>query len=375
MGDILKITVLVIAVLVFASGCTETTEQGPKPTATPSREPINLVKMSGQDMIQRLGTGEIAGFIGWEPYPSEAIVKGYGKPLIYSGDIWSHHPCCVVAYDYDWYKNSSNPDDVLDRLTLVQVKAVDYLNSAKSRDSPDHAALVAYAMEFTGSQNQTAIELAMQGVDYDYRNDIPGTTQFTDKIKGFGIFDKDKWPQSGFENASDYANSLITNKYLDWALEHRNDSLADLKLAKPVSMRYGYLVSDLHELPFWIAYRKGWYDEAGINMTLGEGTPFTNGAFEMTQGFKENKIDAGSLGIPPVIIHRINSNDFSKDDARVGVIAGMNYNGSVIVVRNDISSMKDLAGKTVGYPGPGTIQHVLFLMAAEKEGLTVVTVQ
>jgi len=72
-----------------------------------------------------------------------------------------------------------------------------------------------------------------------------------------------------------------------------------------------------------------------------------------------------------VIIHRINSNDFSTDDARVEVIAGMNNEGSIIVVANNITSLKDLSGKTVGFPGPGTIQHVLFLMAADKEGLKV----
>ena len=55
----------------------------------------------------------------------------------------------------------------------------------------------------------------------------------------------------------------------------------------------------------------------------------------------------------------------------VGVIAGMNNEGSVIVVANNITSIMDLRGKTVGFPGPGTIQHVLFLMEADKEGLTV----
>ena len=89
------------------------------------------------------------------------------------------------------------------------------------------------------------------------------------------------------------------------------------------------------------------------------------------KALKANTVDVGSLGIPPVIIHRINSNDFSNDDARVGVIAGMNNEGSVIVVANNITSLKDLQGKTVGFPGPGTIQHVLFLMEADKEGLKV----
>jgi ABC-type nitrate/sulfonate/bicarbonate transport system substrate-binding protein len=33
--------------------------------------------------------------------------------------------------------------------------------------------------------------------------------------------------------------------------------------------------------------------------------------------------------------------------------------------------MKDLEGKTLAYPGPGTVQHFLVLMAAEQDGAKV----
>jgi len=67
----------------------------------------------------------------------------------------------------------------------------------------------------------------------------------------------------------------------------------------------------------------------------------------MQKGFKTGNVDIGSLGISPIIIHSINSNDFTINDARVGVIAGMNDEGSVLVVANNISSIKDLRGRTV----------------------------
>jgi len=57
---------------------------------------------------------------------------------------------------------------------------------------------------------------------------------------------------------------------------------------------------------------------------------------------------------------------FSNDDARVGVIAGMNNEGSVIVVGNNITSLKDLQGKTVGFPGPGTITACSFPHGGRK---------
>lgn len=357
--------VLIIIVGILAGGCLEskkTPEEG---------APINLVKMTGQEMIQRLGTGEIAGFIMWEPYPAIAVTKGYGKNLIYSGKIWSEHPCCVIAYDEDWYKNTNNSDEILKRMALAQLKSVEYINNAKQDDSPDHEELINYTMQFGGMTDPEAANLSLADVEFVYNTNVEGATKFIRKIQDFNIFDMEKWNQSGFKDASDYANSLVTNNYVEWAIDNKDNDLKKISLKEPVNIRYGYLINDIHELPFYVGWQKGYYKELGINITVGEGAPFQNGAFEMQKGFKSNTIDIGSLGIPPVIIHRINSNDFSKDDARVGVIAGMNNEGSVIVVANNITSMKDLQGKTVGFPGQGTIQHVLFLMEADKEGLKV----
>jgi len=360
-----SLKLLLVAILAISiAGCLESKK-------TEVSEPVNLVKMSGQDMVQRLGTGEIAGFIMWEPYPAIAITKGYGKPLLYSGKIWKEHPCCVVAYDYDWYKKTKNADDILNRMALVQLRSVEYINNAKPGGSSDHEDLINYTMEFGGMTDRAAANLSLQDVEFVYLTDIPGTTTFIKRIQDFGIFDPEKWNQSGYKNASDYANSLITSSYVDWAIQNKEADIKSIALKEPVTIRYAYLVNDIHELPFYVAWKKGWYKDAGINITLAEGAPFQNGAFEMQKGFKASTVDVGSLGIPPVIIHRINSNDFTSDDARVGVIAGMNDEGSVIVVASNITSMKDLRGKTVGYPGPGTIQHVLFLMAADKEGIKV----
>ncbi len=352
----------VIILTVFLAGCIDADEK---------TRPVNLVKMGGQDMVQRLGTGEIAGFIMWEPYPAIAITKGYGKALLYSGEIWDEHPCCVVAYDNDWYKNTDNADEILKRMALVQLRSVEYINNAKTTASPDHEELINFTMEFGGMTDKNAANLSLADVEFVYVPNIPGTETFIERIQNFSIFDPAKWNQSGYKNAEDYATSLITGQYVDWAVQNRNASLKNVSLKEPVTIRYAYLVNDIHELPFYIGWKKGWFEEAGINIVLAEGVPFQNGAFEMQKGFKAGTVDVGSLGLPPVIIHRINSNDFSKDDARVGVIAGMNNEGSVIVVAGNITSLRDLRGKTVGFPGPGTIQHVLFLMAADKEGIRV----
>jgi NitT/TauT family transport system substrate-binding protein len=365
MKNSMKILFVVI-ITIFIAGCIES-----KKTPEVS-EPINLVKMSGQEMVQRLGTGEIAGFIMWEPYPAIAVTKGYGKNLIFSGKIWTEHPCCVVAYDDDWYKKTNNSDEILKRMALVQLKSVEYINNAKQNDSPDHAQLINYTMQFGGMTDPAAANLSLADVEFVYNTNLAGTTTFIQKIQDLGgLFDMAKWNQSGYKNASDYANSLVTNNYVEWAVNNKDENLSAISLKEPVNIRYAYLINDIHELPFYVGWQKGYYKDLGINIIIAEGAPFQNGVFEMQKGFKANTVDVGSLGLPPVIIHRINSNDFSNDDAGVGVIAGMNNEGSVIVVANNITSLKDLKGKTVGFPGAGTIQHVLFLMEADKEGLKV----
>jgi NitT/TauT family transport system substrate-binding protein len=358
--------VIILAIFtIFVAGCLQN-KQTPESSA-----PINLVKMSGQDMIQRLGTGEIAGFMGWPPYSEIAIKKGYGKTIITSADIWKEHPCCMVAYDYNWYNKTENADEILKRVALVQLKSVAYINDAKRKESPDHQDLINFTMEFGHLNDSEIAEMSLEIIEFVYKNEIPKTTTFIGKIQDFNLFDPSKWNQSGYKNASDYSNSLITNQYVEWAEKNKDANLTSIALKEPVTIRYGYLIDDIHELPFYVAWKKGLYRDAGINITTAEGAPFQSGVFEMQKGFKTGTVDIGSLGISPIIIHSINSNDFTINDARVGVIAGMNDEGSVLVVGNNISSMKDLRGKTVGYPGPGTIQHVLLLMAADKEGLMV----
>ena len=144
-------------------------------------------------MIQRLGTGEIAGFIMWEPYPAIAVTKGYGKNLIFSGKIWTDHPCCVVAYDDDWYKKTNNSDEILKRMALVQLKSVEYINNAKQSDSPDHEQLINYTMQFGGMTDPVAANLSLADVEFVYNTNVAGTATFIQKIQDFGIFDMTKW--------------------------------------------------------------------------------------------------------------------------------------------------------------------------------------
>ncbi|MFQ6050235.1 MAG: ABC transporter substrate-binding protein [Candidatus Hydrothermarchaeota archaeon] len=128
-----------------------------------------------------------------------------------------------------------------------------------------------------------------------------------------------------------------------------------------VKVRLGYLTADLHQLAYYVAKKKGWYEEAGIEVIPVE---YINGAFEM-DGFKANEIDVGYLGTAPATIKHANL------DIPIQILAQVNNEGSAIVVGKDkgIKSVKDLKGKNIGIPGPGTVQHFLLLKALSQVGL------
>jgi NitT/TauT family transport system substrate-binding protein len=361
MKEKIGIVLILMIVCAFSAGCIDT---------EPEEEPIKLVGRGGQDMVQQLGTCDIAGCIAWEPYPSEMIVKGVGEKLMDSDEIWSHHPCCIVAYDYNWYRSNEDADEILNRVVWVHMKTTDWINEAKDQNSTNHTRLIKHAEEFT-KRDPEVIEMALKNIDFDYNLDVDGIEGWIDKAIEYDLFEERRWEESGYRDAEDYTDSLIDERYIKWAMDNADKTKNEITLNKTAEVRFGYLIEDLHHLAFWIALQEGWFEDAGINVIIAKGAPFQNGAFEMQQGFKRDEVDVGYLGIPPASIHRINTNDFSIDDARINVIAGVNYAGSAIVVGKGIDSMEDLAGETVGTPGKGTIQHLLFLMAAEDAGLTV----
>jgi len=129
-------------------------------------------------------------------------------------------------------------------------------------------------MEFGHLTDPEIAEMSLEIVEFVYKNEIPKTTTFISKIQDFNLFDPSKWNQSGYKNASDYSNSLISNKYVEWAEQNKDVNLTSLALKEPVTIRYGYLIDDIHELPFYVAWKKGIYRDAGINITIAEGAPF-----------------------------------------------------------------------------------------------------
>ena len=360
LGDVMSksLHVLIAGMVLFAGLALVTGQE--------TVEPISLVKRGGRQMVDELQMGTITGMVGWEPYPSEAILNG-GKLLWKSSEIWPHHPCCVLAYDQEWYERTPDADEILRRVVASHKEAQEWVTEAKDPGSRDYEKLVAYSMEFT-SRSREVCELALENIDFDYDIDSEGVLTYAESLRRYGLFNERQWKKSGYNDVGDYVDHMTDDRYL---AAPRNEGVGE----ELIGVRFGYLTEDLHQLSFYVACKEGIFEHHGIKPALGH-DPFENGVQEMREGFKMNSIDIGYLGIAPTMLLAINENDFDARSphhncAKVTIIAGVNYDGTALVVDPSINSMEDLAGKTVAYPGPGTVQSILVMMAAEEAGLLV----
>lgn len=122
--------------------------------------------------------------------------------------------------------------------------------------------------------------------------------------------------------------------------------------AKPPSIRIGYLLGDLHQLPFFVAEDKGFFTEEGLDIEVVG--PFEAGPAEM-DALAAGQIDMGYVGMAPAVMAAARKIPLS-------IVSGVNLEGSGLVTRTDISSVSELKSKKIATPAPGSIQYVMFGM-------------
>ena len=106
---------------------------------------------------------------------------------------------------------------------------------------------------------------------------------------------------------------------------------AEKTVATPL-IRLGYLQSDLHQLAAFVALKKNFFTDEGLNVEIGG--IFKAGPQEMT-AFAAGSLDAGYVGEAPA------TTAVANNAAEVSVVAQVNLEGSSIVIRND-SEIKDV---------------------------------
>jgi len=123
---------------------------------------------------------------------------------------------------------------------------------------------------------------------------------------------------------------------------------------------YGYLVANVHDPYVMIMKEKKLLDAEGLKVKWGE---YLAGA-SLMQFMASGEVDFGILGVVPAMITRAQGVD-------VVMLASANSEGSGLVVKAGIKTLKDLDGKTIGTPGIGSIQDAMLDMIAKDNGIKI----
>jgi len=127
------------------------------------------------------------------------------------------------------------------------------------------------------------------------------------------------------------------------------------------SIVFGYLVADqLHNPAPMIMKEFKLLEKQGLKVKWGE---FLAGAYLM-QHLASGEVDFGTCGAVPTMITR-------GRGVNVVILAGSNTEGSSVIVKDSIKTVKDLDGKAIGTPGIGSIQDAMISDIARKNNIKI----
>ncbi|HET7009430.1 MAG TPA: ABC transporter substrate-binding protein [Anaerolineales bacterium] len=176
---------------------------------------ITVVDMPPPDMRVKLESGEIAGFVAWEPWAADAVIGGAGTVLATSADIWPDHLDCVVAVDQTFA--SSQPDTVR-RFLQAHVAATQWIQDALSQPGSDnYNHLLELSAEFTQRPTEV-VEAAFANITFRSALDA----EFGDSIRSyavklieFGLIPPEKLTERGYSSVEDFADAYIDPSFLE----------------------------------------------------------------------------------------------------------------------------------------------------------------
>jgi len=318
------------------------------------------------NMKAALATGQIDGFISWEPFVSEAVMDNTGEVLMWSSEMMPNHPCCVVVASTNFIGAEDGPD-LTKRFLKAHMEATEWMLSAQEdHSSANYTLLVTLAQEFT-LKNSSVVSSAMSHLKYKYEMDSSFTSaleEFTQMYIDLNITTNETIEGMGYDSVTDFVDSYVNESLLAEA--------ADVQPSDTIlgTVRLGYLVGDIHELAQFVANdpraldgEKSMFEKYGLEVVIAEGAPFSSGGAEM-DAFVAGKVDIGYLGAPPAIVKHLNGG------AKTTIVAQANIEGSGLVVAKDsgINSIDDLVNKTISVPNTSSIQFLLLKITLEERG-------
>ncbi len=326
-----------------------------KPVPPSQNKTVYWISIPPKDQQAALVAGTVDGAVSWEPYVSDSLVAGDAHVLLWSGDIWPHHPCCVVAVKTSYLDANA---DLVARMVRAHIEAdLWILDALEHPDGANYTLLMQMGSSFSG-RNVEVVQAAVQHIEYSF--------ELTPQVTGwFGNFtqmfiDLNQTSLGSYASVDAFVSGLVDDNVITAALavQPSNEILGTVNL--------GYLAGDLHQFARVVAMNdtvgggKTLYEKFGVNVVAANPAGYLNGGAVM-DAFAANAIDVGYLGVPPAILKKLNVGTDIK------VVALANSEGSAIIAKAGINSFADLNNKTVATPGPSSIQHLLLQFYANEQ--------
>lgn len=176
---------------------------------------VYFVQIAPKDMKAALETDQVQGAVGWEPYGSDVLQSGAAKLLMWSGDVWPDHPCCVIAVKRSFAE--TNPETVK-MFLRAHVQANKLIDEAISEGSgPTYDRMIELATQFSG-RNESVVLSALAHMDLDYKIDAnfdDYLKDFTQSYIGLELIAEQKLADRGYSNVTEYVEALVKTEYLD----------------------------------------------------------------------------------------------------------------------------------------------------------------
>ncbi len=175
---------------------------------------ITVVDMPPPDMRVKLESGEIAGFLAWEPWPADAVNAGAGKVMATSSEIWPNHLDCVLAVERTFAEK--NPEAVR-RFLKAHITATEWIQNALANPgSPEHEHLMELAATFT-QRDPAVVEAAFGNITFQSALDTgfdDSIRAYADKLIEFGLIPKEKLTERGYADVDDFVTKYVDSTFI-----------------------------------------------------------------------------------------------------------------------------------------------------------------
>jgi NitT/TauT family transport system substrate-binding protein len=324
---------------------------------------IYWITLTPQQQQAQIEKHLIDGGVSWEPFPSQCNEQGITQNVLWSGEIWPGHPCCVLAVRQAYAQENR---DMVTRVIRASMDANQWLlETVADPSSGNFTTLCDLAASITAT-TPSAIAESFKHVSYSTditQHDMEDMASFGDMFIGLNQMTVQTLNSRGYQNTTQLVEAMVDTSYYE-----------DAKSVKPSdvvlgTVHLGNIQADMHDLALILAenaqiFGRSLYLKYGINAVFPNPAGFSNGGAVM-DAFATELLDMADLGCAPAILKMVNA------DVKVTIVSMANEEGSGIFATPGVEDFAGLRGKCVATPGPSSIQYLMLLYQAQKEGIQV----